>query len=42
MKQLFKILGIVLLVLFVMIAAALTYIKVALPSVGDPRELTVD
>ena len=42
MKKFFKFLGYTLLVLIVIIAGLLTYIKVALPNVGAAQNLTVD
>jgi hypothetical protein len=42
MKKIMKIFSIVLILLIVVIAGALTYIKAALPNVGDPPDLKVD
>jgi mono/diheme cytochrome c family protein len=42
MKTFFKIASIVLVILVVIIVGALTYIKAALPNVGDPPDLKVD
>lgn len=42
MKKVVKILGIVLMLLFLVIAGALTYIKAALPDVGDAPDLKVE
>lgn len=42
MKKFFKIASYVLIFLIIVIAGALTYIKAALPNVGEPAELKVD
>ncbi|HYC84814.1 MAG TPA: c-type cytochrome [Chryseosolibacter sp.] len=42
MKKFLKIAGIVLLVILVAIAGLITYVKTALPNVGDPPELKVE
>ncbi len=42
MKSILKILGIILLVLVVFIASAITYIKNFLPDVGDPEDIQVE
>ena len=41
MKKAFKVLGYLVLGIIVLLAAALTYVKLALPNVGDAPELTV-
>src|SRR5687768_8942224 len=41
MKKVFRILGIILIVLIVFIAGAIIYIKTALPDVGDAPDLQV-
>ncbi|HCT24427.1 MAG TPA: cytochrome C, partial [Chitinophagaceae bacterium] len=41
MKKAFKVLGYLVLGIIVLLAAALTYVKLALPNVGDAPQLTV-
>jgi len=42
MKRLLKVVGIIVLVLIVAIAALLTYVKVALPNVGEAEDIKID
>jgi mono/diheme cytochrome c family protein len=42
MKKLFKILGIVLVLVIVAIAALLLYVKAALPNVGEAEDIKID
>jgi len=42
MKKLLKVVGIILLVLIVAVAALLTYLEVALPNVGEAEEITIE
>lgn len=42
MKKLFRVLGIILLIIIVAIAGLISYVKIALPNVGDAPELKVE
>ncbi len=42
MKKLFKVLGYLVLILLIVIGGLITYVKVALPNVGEPPSLTIE